>query len=607
MIKDYDINGKQIKTLNELLEIFCSDFSNIFDYFSNDKLCANRFKKLIAFIKGFDKSLGNKINDIIINTKYLHNTITFIIFELSEHKLVIINGKEVSFQDFLAKLRQTGKDDKTYMTFIEDNGISKTYGKIIEEPNFQTNMYVVERNIENDFAFDYLISYYDYPVTNSVVKTTVLGIVVNNEENFFRSEQAFRNRKFLLNLAHKTNDLAGIIDIIKSKVYTFKVAKMLYGSMDSSDLLKLFSGAFYDWMLENFLKYKYKGPAKKIKDKYKGLLTDYKKAIKNYSDESAEDFYRLLDIENKLYSLYGEFIVEYNKKRIIAIDSSLEMSISYCSTLICQNYIESSIINLKNSTITGDEDFVSESTSRFMKYDEKLLKKQRKLFNKLGRFSIISVVLSIILLIAFVIIFAIGYLNSMDSLGIEYLDNFISSIPVIRVPSLSLLSIDVNGFEISDLYAIMLLSSLITLILAIITRILSSHGKKSILNYISYYSYKDNMEKLSKKQEKIFKKLAVNPEKLEKKIKRSHRISGALCMTFFTLALTGLVITICNIALLDVLEKTFKFDGKWSQYCIAFGPGLALVYGLVKKKKGLLTPIMLIIFAVGGVVISCLI
>lgn len=601
MANTYEIDNVPIESLESLLEVLANNFLKCHEYFSDNKLGQKRLKSLISFVKGFDKDLANKVNKAIVEARYLHNALTFIIFELSKHTRVIINGKPYSFTDFIQGLKANGRDNQIYSTFLLDKGLSKTFGLMYDEPNFCNIMSCVEDNISNDLVFEFITTYNEYYTSLSYVTSIVSGIVINNDECFLRGELAFNEHKFLITLAHKIQDLAPILKAVNSNVCTFKIIKLLYGIVDTNDLLKLISNTFFDNLLVNYNNYKYKSKeANEVKKSLTSISSIMKKLLKEFDGEDEEAFYKLVDLKEDLYNAYLAFINCYKNRGITAKAEEYEMNQEYCSTLICKNYVENNVINLNHISNLPDTKLDLKSN---LSYDEKIVKKQKKFSHKLNRFGFNICLLGLLNLIISILFIASSFLKHVD--GME------EAVAFFNQPDLNLFYITIGSTDIYDCLIIYGIASLLSIIFGIIVRANANKIFNNILNYEAYFSYQSKEGLLTKKQNRIYKKLEGKSEKLEKKVKKHYSITSCLTMGIFAIVSVCLLVNIVDIlfnnGMDELLSSTFKIDGTYHYFTLIFAALFAVLYGFIKRRKGFFTPYIILILSFAGLVLSCFI
>ena len=102
-MKPYVFNGNEYTDLNELAMAYKENFNlGVEDIYTNGR-------KLVKFIKQVSKNkeLVKTIVNYIAYSTYKNNALTFIIYELSDNKEVIINGKNVPFEEYIKLLQGT--------------------------------------------------------------------------------------------------------------------------------------------------------------------------------------------------------------------------------------------------------------------------------------------------------------------------------------------------------------------------------------------------------------------------------------------------------------------------------------------------------------------
>lgn len=627
MAKVYEIIGKNINTIDELLTLLKENYNEVYSYFSDVKSYSKRSKELIVFVKSQDKELGSVIEKIFNDTSYLHNVLTFIIFELSGKEDIIINNERCSFKDFITKLKTIDSSQENAVIikeFILNHGITKTFGEISDEENFKENMLYVENNFDNKYVYDYLLSYYEIVNSISSVNSILQSLVIRNEENYYSCEVAFRSEEFLLNLAHKIKKIGPVIDIIRSDAYVFKITKLFCEdksiTVSNQELLKLCSNSFYDWLINHIKEYKYKGKAKKLKSLLSSKLNEYKKLTKKINIDNRNDFYKMVDFENSLFDLYNNFVKLYKDNKIIAKSDDFVLDKEYASTLICQNYVESVVLDLKHDKIHEDPN-LDKTFDGIVHYDTVLAKKKRKLYKKLSRFGFFLTFISTLL---FIFSLVLLLLDSHILVQIpfptiegweEFFDNSKKFFTNIDFPNI-ILSSKINiGILLSDSIIMLVVLSLFSLIISIMIKKKAKHGLKNVYNYVAYNNFKVDSKKLTKEQNKTFNKLKKKSDKYEKNLEKNYRITSTIISIIYTL--TNSLFLCCVFSLLtsalDVQtmltnsDINLNLNLSFGIIHLVIGLVLSAIYGILKKSKGFFSFLILSLISLISVIIGCFI
>ena len=138
-MKPYIFNGNEYTDLNELAMAYKENFNlGVEDIYTNGK-------KLVKFIKQVSKNkeLVKTIVNYIAYSTYKNNALTFIIFELSDNNEVVINGQNVSFDEYIKLLKKypNDKENNILFGFLKDHGISKIYERLDPTNNFFNDIY----------------------------------------------------------------------------------------------------------------------------------------------------------------------------------------------------------------------------------------------------------------------------------------------------------------------------------------------------------------------------------------------------------------------------------------------------------------------------------
>jgi hypothetical protein len=118
-MKPYLFNQEKYFNLNDLALAYIDNFDlGITDIYTN-------YKKLIKFVKQLrGKLLANSVIDNLSYSTCKNNALTFIIFDFLDDKKVVINGKVLSFPDFVLALKQNkNKENNILFSFMQDFGI----------------------------------------------------------------------------------------------------------------------------------------------------------------------------------------------------------------------------------------------------------------------------------------------------------------------------------------------------------------------------------------------------------------------------------------------------------------------------------------------------
>ena len=423
MTKPYVFNQESFEDLESLSKAYIDNFD-----LAMDDVYKN-VKELVKFIKSRinDKEKVKKYVEILADTKYKSNTVTFLIFEMTGGKEVYIAGVKMDLLTYLQALRENPDPANNILFgFLEDGGISKTFAKMGEDPKLCSHASAIERNYRNPFTYKYLVAYYGYNPKESL-NGKIRSIAITGEECFRRFSKLASQESFQISLAHIAGYTAAI-EAIKDINPTFLALKLLKRETEEEYLRKIVDGAFFWWALDNFDKYDYKPKANKIYKKYleiKKEYDDYQEQIKQKKISSIS-FDNYIDISKKLYENYLCFVSAYQND-LISVKKKFDPerfdpNKPYCKTYITQDYMQGKVIKLYSPAKevktemdprTGEmvevgvspevlDDVTSDKPELILPEDEKKVlnieKQKKRLFGQYG-FNNAAIVLGLLFLI----------------------------------------------------------------------------------------------------------------------------------------------------------------------------------------------------------------
>jgi len=619
MIKPYLFNGNNYDNLNNLALAYQKDFDlGIKDIYTNSK-------KLIKFIKksSKDKELVKDIVSYLSMSKYKNNALTFIIFRLSGQRLVVINGYELTFKEYILALKENkDKLDNALFAFLEDYGISKTYAKMGVEPKLTKHSYFIERNFDLDFTYEYLTTYYDFEIVESL-NAKVSNIAVNGEECFRRASKLTATKEFQLGIAHKIGfkEAVAMNKEINPLFHAVKLLKSINETEEDS-LRELISDTFYWWLLDNYDKYiPLKNEARGVFDKLDEIKKEYNKYQTQIEARKIVNISINLfaDMSRSLYLVYLKFVSLY-KKGLIGIKkkyTSIEFDFdkSYCKTYICQDFMNGRIVKLYNDNkaieqevkynpLTGEviENYEEEAPKEendilnlddslddtlsidddSISFDEdKKLDMQIKKMNKYKRFSGFAIFQAITTTILIVIAIALMLIFKDDS---GLLGNMASNIKPIF-----------ENIIVLVLFGVVVLATIISVIVLNV-RIKNTYNMALDARFLTSVSSKDI---ITPKQEAKYLKLIEKENVIKKYAMRNHRIASMLVLVFVSISFAILALFIGAIlkTFIPNLIKNSIYDS-WYLYILC-GFVVGLLIGLLKKYKGALSIMLSFILVVG--------
>ena len=251
-IKPYNFKGVDCYDLNSLAEEYIKNFfEGIEDIYSNAK-------NLIKFVSKCrkDKAFTKEIAEILCNSKYKNNALTFIIFAFTGYGRIVINGVEMNFKQFLELFkRNKTKENNVLYAFLEDGGISKTFALVLHDEKLTNEAKSIEANYDLDFTRLYLEGYYSYKETQNF-ENRVSNIILANEELFKKATDLCESKDFQIAIAHKVG-FKEAVAIHKENNPLFESIKLIKqtNEFQDEDLLKLITDTFYWWLLDNLDRY----------------------------------------------------------------------------------------------------------------------------------------------------------------------------------------------------------------------------------------------------------------------------------------------------------------------------------------------------------------
>ena len=112
-------------------------------------------------------------------------------------------------------------------------------------------------------------------------------------------------------------------------------------------------------------------------------------------------------------------------------------------------------------------------------------------------------------------------------------------------------------------------------------------------------------------KEKEIERLKAKDKKNLRRVKTSRRITTALTCALLAFTYSVIAVNVFNTFLSDLLDQYFEWSKTYSTNSSAFnyviyGPAIAFVYGLIRRKKGFFTNVLVIILGVAGVLVPVL-
>ena len=588
----YVFNQESYEDLNSL----CNAYIENFDLGMND--IYENTKELIKFIKSriSDRSKVKRYINILAETKYKSNALTFLIFEMSDHKEIIIAGVKMDLLTYLQALRENPDPANNILfAFLEDGGITKTFRVFGADPKLCSHSRAIERNFRNPFTYKYLVAYYGYETKESL-DGKVRSIAINGEECFRRFSNLARSESFLISLAHKAG-FTDVIEAVNDENPTFQSLKLLNKTKETEEdyLRRIVDGSFFFWMIDNYDKYDYKPKALRI---YKRFV-EIKKEYDSYKDQiqarkiSSISFDNYINISKRLYENYLYFVSAY-RNELISVKKKYDaerydLNKPYAKTFICQDYMQGKVVKLYSkhpqaeeriNPLTGEvieevrttdvlDDTTNDEPELILPSDKKKeydIKGQRK--NLLGQygFANLSIIMGLLILIP-VLLMVIVYKFIKTSTG-----------------KLAILS---------DNYGIILNSYALYVTLGLMVLLFLAGGLSMLHNKKSQYALKKYENLVNNINPKNFyeeEKILYNQEKDSL---RKSAFKAFSLPTFFVQVGLGVAVAFASLFLVASLSILIPFLGSFKdkvseiECLITVGVGflLGVVFGMIFQKK----------------------
>ena len=347
--RPYNFNQETFENLYDLSRAYIAHFDEAIEDVSNNG------KELARFIKSRvnDKAKYKQYVSIFEDTKYASNVVTFLIFEMSDHKDIYISGVKMDLLTYLQALRENPDPANNILFgFLEDGGISKTFTVFGADNKLCKHSKAIEKNYRNPFTYKYLVSYYDYETKESL-EGKVRSIAITNEENFRRFSKLSSTEAFLLSLSHKAG-FTDTIEAINDTNPSFIALKLLNRTKEVEEefLRRILDTTFFSWMLDNYDKYDYKPKALKIYRNYVEIKREYDSYMSQIKSKkiSKISFDNFVDIHKRLYDNYLYFVSAF-KNELITVKRKYDIeqydpNKPYCKTYITQNFMNGKVIKL---------------------------------------------------------------------------------------------------------------------------------------------------------------------------------------------------------------------------------------------------------------------
>ncbi len=529
-MKAFVFNDVEYGELNSLGVAFAKEY--------NKALEALKDKKFLAFAKKFKKQKSN-VYSILYETHYLQNALTFLVYIFTEPKLLVVGGKLYSdFKEICCDL----KNNPGFKLFLVDQGFRKTIFNDLIDEKLKADLIALEENYENEFALDFIADYYNYDSIEDLASS--FAALKDSNEKFKTALNLFKDEELQLHLAHSYG-LAAVLELQKAYCPVFKGAKLIKNLVAETEIKSFFDNSFYWFLANNLKEYKYKKKAKNLVKEFKSFQKEYKKKLKKNDDL---DLY--IDLNEKLHQLYLKFVNLYQKNLIVARNSSFELNIPYCDTLVPNCFGENKTVEATNEALEEVE--VKDEIEYNLKKLQNSIKNHKYFARWLIFFSLI--------------------------LGIYYgVASFVEGLKPVFLAEFGLFDI----LFIAGCAGGLIVSIFILIMKGIANR---KYNKLCLLAY-----YRNNKQILTAKELKNQEKLLQNEKKYAKSIDRYYRFYGAIGAGLLALAISTLVTGVLahfggNImADLEVNANVILTGDK--SYFIYLPAGVVLLLGLIRHKK----------------------
>ena len=596
-MKPYVFNENEYTDLNSLALAYKENFDlGVKDIYTNTK-------KLIKFVKANTKNkerVKAVVEDIALS-KFKNNALTFVIYELLDIKEVVFNGKVITFEQFIALIKQNPDKNNALFAFLQDHGVTRLFER--QEPTLKyfKDMYYVERNWDNDFTYKYLSSLFDYEIKEALDKK-ISSIAIQNEECFRRASKLVRTDEFLLGIAH-TYGFKEAITLVKEKNGVFHALKLFKNDSkaDTEDehLRRIIDDTFYWWLYNNYQNYTAKGKAKQVISRLNRIKTEYSAYTKKMkSKEIAKitfDYYA--DISRRLYLVYTDFVYFYRaglitpNKKVEA--SKYELDKPYCRTYICEDFMKGRVVKLYNPNKDNGSINVNPLTGEEIKQEEQntavliddVLDSVLKNINATKGFAAVSSLFAIGFLFAAALMFVVSKMKVEPSPSVD------------RILSVYTMTNIIIGAA----------AAVLTFIFAIVLYILEVKREKAIENF--RYLKEANTQKVLTihEEEKVF-NLSSDIDNIRYLVSRENKVTAFIVTLLFSVAASvSALLFVCTLSTrVDFIKFADAYSNIIAKILVFAVPAVfGAILGFTVKKKGLIFVLLMSILVtalVAGVI-----
>ncbi|MDE5547288.1 MAG: hypothetical protein K2I88_07470 [Anaeroplasmataceae bacterium] len=539
-MKPFIFDDEEYQDLNSLGLAFVNKFDLA--------LQAIKEKAFVKFFKSF-KTYKKQIQSILYQSRYLQNALSMIIYLVTDdHIFYVGHRRYLTTSSILNDI----KKNSAFKYFAEDHGFSNTILPTLEDEKLKTDLKAFEENFFDDFSLDYLEGYVNKDSIESIASR--ISSIPSAKDPFKEALHIFQSRKIQLALAYRYS-LGQVLELRKKNCPVFEGFSIVKGEFDLP--LSILEHAFYPSILNTFKSFKFKGLEGK---NYRKKIKRSKKAFKKYNKLSDA---AKLSYQEKLHTLYLEWVDLYKLEKVMIKDSELEPTIPYCNTYVSSKLLEESMLV---------RDSIEKSYTPVLQVEYDLRKLEKSLKNH-WYFSFWSILFGVFV-------------------TIEYL--FFGMIPVLQelvVKGLTQI-LDKKREELEAFSPMMHIYFFVgigvVLFVAIFIFVLRSLAKKKYNGLCRLAYYRKNEAILVEKEQKDFEKLKLNEARYAKKIDRFYRFYGGVGMAGLsfgvTLATLGLIYT-CGFVIMATLAESVLNVVKTQLYFLFIGPVVCLLLGFLRHKK----------------------
>lgn len=505
-------------------------------------------KEFVKFFKKF-KAYKKQIQSILYQSRYLQNALSMIIYLVTEEHILYVGHRRYNT---ISSVLKDMKRNPSFRFFAEDHGFSYTIVPTLEDEKLKADLKAFEDCFTDDFSLDYFEGYMDKDSIETI--TSRFNTIPTSKDPFKEALRIFQSRQVQLALAYRYS-LAQVLQMRKKPCPVFEGFSIVKGDMDLP--LSILENAFYSSLLNQYKKFKYKKLEGKI---YRNKLNTQRKAFKKYKKMSDT---AKLNYQERLHTLYLEWIDLFKLERILIIDSNLEPTIPYCDTYVNSKTAEDLMLS---------RDSIEKKYTPVLQSEYDLRKLEKSLKNH-WYFSFWSLFITIVV--------GIGQL----------LFGLIPALRDLIFQSLSQL-LDKKVDQLEDLPAIsnilFFVGAGLTIMLTITILVLRSLSKKKYNGLCRLAYYRKNEAILLEKEQADYEKLKLNEARYAKKIDRYYRFYGGISMAGLSLATTIATLSIvyvCGFVIQDSFTENVLSLLKNNLYFVFLGPGICLILGFSRHKK----------------------